>query len=410
MEKEPKKFESKKKRLLDSLIVNELLTDKRLYQAFMDVPLEEFIPRRFRDNRKLYEDIPNLFYYRDRQNYRTISAPHMITIMLQGLALEPDDDLLILGAKSGYIAALAHNLAPEGEIIVLEANSEIANLTKDNLEKLGLGDNISVIVKNPLEGMPELSPWQKILVTGAIQQDRLSPLLRQLDPDEGVLYAPIGQELIQNYTQILRIDQDYYGKRKLQVRFTPLMTQIEIDDLELITDYDELQKDIEVEINPEKVERTLKKSEEKYAGNVDVKYETKILDELSLKEEEEGLEEIDPEIRDEIVSYMRNIVRYLRRFKKEENLDKCFSYLDSIEENLNKIKEFKKEYKLKAKKIQNLVNEIRTYTILRKELKDKELSEGEEIEKKIEIINKKMERLNDLKQLLSKEVERLRSL
>ena len=410
MEKEPKKFESKKKRLLDSLIVNELLTDKRLYKAFMEVPLEEFIPRRFRDNRKLYEDIPNLFYYRDRQNYRTISAPHMITIMLQGLALEPDDDLLILGAKSGYIAALAHNLAPEGEIIVLEANSEIANLTKDNLEKLGLEDNISVIVKNPLEGMPELSPWQKILVTGAIQQDRLSPLLRQLDPDEGVLYAPIGQELIQNYTQILRIDKDYYGKRKLQVRFTPLMTQIEIDDLELITDYDELQKDIEVEINPEKVEKTLKKSEEKYAGNIDVKYETKILDELSLREEEEGLEEIDPEIRDEIVSYMRNIVGYLREFKKEEDLDKCFSYLDSIEENLNKIKEFKKQYKLKAKKIQNLVNEIRTYTILRKELKDKDLSDGEEIEKKIEIINKKMERLNDLKQLLSKEVEKLRNL
>lgn len=410
MEKEPKKFESKKKRLLDSLIVNELLTDKRLYKAFMEVPLEEFIPRRFRDNRKLYEDIPNLFYYRDRQNYRTISAPHMITIMLQGLALEPDDDLLILGAKSGYIAALAHNLAPEGEIIVLEANSEIANLTKDNLEKLGLEDNISVIVKNPLEGMPELSPWQKILVTGAIQQDRLSPLLRQLDPDEGVLYAPIGQELIQNYTQILRIDKDYYGKRKLQVRFTPLMTQIEIDDLELITDYDELQKDIEVEINPEKVEKTLKKSEEKYAGNIDVKYETKILDELSLREEEEGLEEIDPEIRDEIVSYMRNIVGYLREFKSEEDLDKCFSYLDSIEENLNKIKEFKKQYKLKAKKIQNLVNEIRTYTILRKELKDKDLSDGEEIEKKIEIINKKMERLNDLKQLLSKEVEKLRNL
>lgn len=410
MEKEPKKFESKKKRLLDSLIVNELLTDKRLYKAFMEVPLEEFIPRRFRDNRKLYEDIPNLFYYRDRQNYRTISAPHMITIMLQGLALEPDDDLLILGAKSGYIAALAHNLAPEGEIIVLEANSEIANLTKDNLEKLGLEDNISVIVKNPLEGMPELSPWQKILVTGAILQDRLSPLLRQLDADEGVLYAPIGKELIQNYTQILRIDKDYYGKRKLQVRFTPLMTQIEIDDLELITDYDELQKDIEVEINPEKVEKTLKKSEEKYAGNIDVKYETKILDELSLREEEEGLEEIDPEIRDEIVSYMRNIVGYLREFKKEEDLDKCFSYLDSIEENLNKIKEFKKQYKLKAKKIQNLVNEIRTYTILRKELKDKDLSDGEEIEKKIEIINKKMERLNDLKQLLSKEVERLRNL
>lgn len=410
MEKEPKKFELKKKKLLNSLIVNELLTDKRLYKAFMEVPLEEFIPRRYRDNRKLYEDIPNLFYYRDRQNYRTISAPHMITIMLQGLALEPDDDLLILGAKSGYIAALAHKLAPEGEIIVLEANSEIANLTKENLENLELSDNISVIVKNPLEGMPDLSPWQKILVTGAIQQDRLTPLLRQLDKDEGVLYAPIGQDLIQNYTQILRIKDDYYGKRKLQVRFTPLMTQIEIDDLELITDYDELQKDIEIEINPEKVEKTLKKTEEKYSGSIDVKYETKILDELSLQEEERGLKDIDPEIRDEIISYIRNVVNYLNKFKKEDDLEKCFSYLDDIEDNLHNLKRFKKEYKLKIKKIQNLINEIRTYTILRKELEDKNLSDGEEIEKKIEIINQKMEKLNDLKQILNREVQRLKNI
>lgn len=376
----------------------------------MEVPLEEFIPRRYRDNRKLYEDIPNLFYYRDRQNYRTISAPHMITIMLQGLALEPDDDLLILGAKSGYIAALAHKLAPEGEIIVLEANSEIANLTKENLENLELSDNISVIVKNPLEGMPDLSPWQKILVTGAIQQDRLTPLLRQLDKDEGVLYAPIGQDLIQNYTQILRIKDDYYGKRKLQVRFTPLMTQIEIDDLELITDYDELQKDIEIEINPEKVEKTLKKTEEKYSGSIDVKYETKILDELSLQEEERGLKDIDPEIRDEIISYIRNVVNYLNKFKKEDDLEKCFSYLDDIEDNLHNLKRFKKEYKLKIKKIQNLINEIRTYTILRKELEDKNLSDGEEIEKKIEIINQKMEKLNDLKQILNREVQRLKNI
>ena len=67
-----------------------------------------------------------MFYFLNEDNYRTISAPHMISIMLQGLALEPKDDLLILGAKSGYIAALAHKLAPNGKILILEANSDIA--------------------------------------------------------------------------------------------------------------------------------------------------------------------------------------------------------------------------------------------------------------------------------------------
>ncbi|MFO7797081.1 MAG: hypothetical protein ACQERB_15545, partial [Promethearchaeati archaeon] len=242
-------FNEKKKRLVDSLTSNDLLKDKRLYKAFLEIPLEEFIPKNYQDSLKIYEDIPNLFYYHDPSNYRTISAPHMITIMLQGLSLEKDDDLLILGAKSGYIAALAHRLAPQGEIIILEANSEIAELTEKNLKKLDLHENISVIVKNPLEGMPDLTPWQKILVTGAIKQNRITPLLRQLDIDEGVLYAPIGEGLVQTYTQILRIEDNFYGKKQLQVRFTPLMTQVEIDELELITDIDQYEE-VDVEINP----------------------------------------------------------------------------------------------------------------------------------------------------------------
>ena len=161
-------YEKKKKKLVKSLVINELLKDKRLIKAFYEVPLEKFIPEPYIQEAKIYEDYPNLFYFQNRDNYRTISAPHMITIMLQGLALKTNDDLLILGAKSGYIAALAHKLAPKGEIIILEANSEVAKITSENLKKLNLHDNISVIVKNPLQGMPELSPWQKILVTGAI--------------------------------------------------------------------------------------------------------------------------------------------------------------------------------------------------------------------------------------------------
>jgi protein-L-isoaspartate(D-aspartate) O-methyltransferase len=260
-------YNQKKKKLVESLTSNNLLKDKRLYKAFLEIPLEEFIPRNYQDPLKIYQDIPNLFYYHDPNNYRTISAPHMITIMLQGLALERDDDLLILGAKSGYIAALAHELAPQGEIIILEANSEIANLTEENLQKLDLDHNITVIVKNPLEGMPDLTPWQKILVTGAIKQSRITPLLRQLDKNEGVLYAPIGEGLVQTYTQILRVDNNFYGKKQLQVRFTPLMTQVELDELELITDLDEYEE-VEVEINPKKVDKTLEKINIKYETNV----------------------------------------------------------------------------------------------------------------------------------------------
>jgi protein-L-isoaspartate O-methyltransferase len=154
--------------------------------------------------------------------------------------LNEDDDLLILGAKSGYIAALAHKLAPNGRIVIIEANPKIANVTLENLKKADLLEKVEVIVRNPLLGFSERYPWQKILVTGAIKEDRISTLLQQLDPNEGVLFAPIGEDLIQTYTQIIRYDEErFYGKEHLQVRFTPLMTQVELDELKLDTDFED---------------------------------------------------------------------------------------------------------------------------------------------------------------------------
>ncbi|MFW9990372.1 MAG: hypothetical protein ACFFC3_17150, partial [Candidatus Odinarchaeota archaeon] len=50
-------IKNKKKHLLDSLILNEILKDKRLIRAFMDVPLEQFIPKKFLKMVRLYEDM-----------------------------------------------------------------------------------------------------------------------------------------------------------------------------------------------------------------------------------------------------------------------------------------------------------------------------------------------------------------
>ncbi len=398
-----KKFRSKKKRLIDYLITNKLLKDKRLIKAFIDVPLEDFIPEDYFDPFKLYEDIPNLFYYQNRDNYRTISAPHMITIMLQGLALESNDDLLILGAKSGYIASLAHKLSPNGEIIILEANSEIAQITTENLKKLNLDHNIEVIVKNPLVGMPELSPWQKILVTGAITQDRIYPLLTQLDPDEGVLYAPIGGVYIQTYTQILRIEDDYYGKKQLQVRFTPLMTQIELGELELITDFDE----IEIKDDPLIVDNTLNKVDRKYGKKVSIKYTSNILDNIELEPISEK-KSIEPEKIGILLVHLENILRFVVKLRREEDVESCFDLISAIEAQIEKLKVFKKTYNLKIKRMSSVLNQIRTYLIVRKELEKREVSKV--LDKKLEIIKKQMEDLKILSEIVEEEIRLIREL
>jgi protein-L-isoaspartate(D-aspartate) O-methyltransferase len=330
-----RRFQSKV-RLLLGLIRNGYLKDINLFQAFLEVKLTDFIPRRLIYRARIYDDVPNLFYF-DRnnpENLRTISAPHMISIMLQGLVLDEDDELLILGAKSGYIAALANKLSSEGRIVILEANSKIAKFTKKNLEKLNY-KNIEVIVKNPLDGLVEQSPWQKILVTGAIRQERIYTLLKQLDPNSGVLFAPIGGDYIQTYTQILRSGNNFYAKKQLQVRFTPLITEMELDDIELITDIDEMELCIESE-DSEKSRAHLD------CDPVSIKYASEIIDDIDLKPlaKFESME-VDPyDIAEVFFNNIKdtiNILKYEEKIKEWvngiENIQTQIKVLDSVNED-----------------------------------------------------------------------------
>lgn len=391
------RLKAKRKHLVDALILNEFLKDKRLIKAFMEVPLEKFIPEKFISIVKLYEDVPNLFYYDEKNpnNYRTISAPHMISIMLQGLSLTEDDDLLILGAKSGYIAALAHKLAPKGEIIILEANSEIAKITSDNLKNLKLDDKISIIVKNPLNGMPELSPWQKILVTGAIEQSKIHPLLNQLDGNGGVLFAPIGQEFIQIYTQILRQKNEYFGKKQLQVKFSPLITKVELDKLELITDIEDISG---IDESSETVNVL-----NQFSNKVNIKYTSDILENITSGSNVQ-IESIDKKQQELVLAYLMSIEILIKKLKKEENVDNCFKYVESIESKLEDLKKYKKLFQLKIKRMQNLVNQIRSYNIVRKELSEKELSDSKILDKKFEIINKQIDQINLFLEILKEDI------
>ncbi len=384
--------------LLFSLVGNNYLKDIRLFKAFLDVHLEEFIPEEFAYHVRLYDDRPALFYHQNEYNYRTISAPHMISIMLQGLALkDTKDELLILGAKSGYIAALAHKLAPEGKITILEANAEVARITKENLEKLNYQDKIKVIVKNPLDGMPDLAPWQKILVTGAIKQEKIYPLLNQLDPKEGVLFAPIGEAQIQVYTQFLRINDEYFGKKQLQVRFTPLVTEIELDELELITDFSEFEENAET--NAKKMDP------------VSITYTSSILDDIELEPHPKiqlSKSEIKPQ--DIALTFLIVIEEVIEAFKSEEDAYQCKNFLNNISLLVNILENFRKKFNLNFKKMKNSLNQLKAYNLVRQEIASTEKSglSPKNLDKKINIINKQLSEINTLQEIIKAEIMKIK--
>ena len=370
---ENRKLFRSKIQLLFTLYFNGYLRDIRLFKAFLDVPLKEFIPKEIQDQVRIYNDAPVLFYFNKEQpeTLRTISAPHMISIMLQELILNDNDDLLILGAKSGYIAALAHKLAPNGRIVIIEANPKIANVTLENLRKANLLEKVEVIVRNPLLGFSERYPWQKILVTGAIKEDRISTLLQQLDPNEGVLFAPIGEDLIQTYTQIIRYDEMFYGKKHLQVRFTPLMTQVELDELKLDTDFEEL----DVTIDHSRADKFIDIS---FMKNISINYESNILDEVRLEPYSKSRSyDIEPE--NIFYAFLQHKDQTINSANNKENLE----YLENIINSLEQIKTYN--------------------NLIRKEI-EKRKTDSPILDKKIKIIDKYQLEVSSVQKRIKKEM------
>nr|MDO8085370.1 methyltransferase domain-containing protein [Candidatus Sigynarchaeum springense] len=216
-------YEDRKAALVQGLYDQGILHDPRIERAFLMVPLEEFIPPHLQIEEMLYADTPQVFFFKSTADRRTISAPHMITIMLEYVNLRSNDQLLMLGCKSGYIEAIASLLCSEGHVYCVDSNEAILSLARDNLRRTGFGENVSLIHGNPLTmlGTERLGRFDKILVPYQIVEPDIYPALRQLN-DNGVLFAPIGDEGMQYFTQIIKSGGNYYGSRISTVVFSPL--------------------------------------------------------------------------------------------------------------------------------------------------------------------------------------------
>ncbi|NVM01333.1 MAG: hypothetical protein HWN67_03295 [Candidatus Helarchaeota archaeon] len=447
----------KAERLIQSLQQRGILHDKRLIRAFLNVPLEDFIPKNLTDDRRIYEDIPQLFYSRPPTR-RTISAPHMICIMLQNLCLEENDNLLILGSKSGYISAIASHLCPGGEIIIVESIKELVNITRKNLDKTGYGKNITIIHGNVVYGLKESGPWQKILVTGQVEKEDLDYVIYQLDSDGGMLFAPIGDIYKQDFTQIIRNGDDFYYKkmgevifgpldlyeptfpegdaaRKLPERFPPVQFKLDLNfldknvrkfldrqrarvgarkklnDEEMINTAIELARNNSgfihiitiadhLNIDPEEVIKILKKS--KLGHLEDFGTSNLVTTIFILKEEIQDIIAKSIEIIDKII-------KIVKKMKKEYKLESILNYLDEFDRKIEELSDTGPESVYRIKRLKNLASSIRSNTILLTRLEEKIASDPKLMEQSKIITNQQIQEIEELNENLQELLKKLHS-
>jgi protein-L-isoaspartate(D-aspartate) O-methyltransferase len=147
--------------------------------AFRSVPRHLFVPPRSLDH--AYEDraLPLV-------QGQTISQPSMVAIMLEALQAEPNHRVLEIGAGSGYAAALLSRLSLE--VHAVEIRPELADMAKESLARAGI-DNVHIQVGDGSRGLPDLAPFDRILVSaGAHHVPR--ELLAELAPS-GRIVIPV---------------------------------------------------------------------------------------------------------------------------------------------------------------------------------------------------------------------------
>ena len=150
---------------------------------------------------------------------QTISQPSTVAWQSTELQLLPRQKVLEIGTGSGYQAAVLSLLG--GRVFTVERHKPLYQKAKLTLKRLRLDRGVRFYLRDGHRGVPELAPFDRILVTAGAQQVPAS-LVDQLATG-GVLVIPVGkEEADQELLRITKVKEGTTTEERLGVcRFVP---------------------------------------------------------------------------------------------------------------------------------------------------------------------------------------------
>lgn len=191
--------------------------DPRIRRAFEEHPRWRFLPGDGEHSRQAAtKDSP--VPIGDNQ---TISAPHMVAILLQQADLQEGHRVLEIGAGSGWLAVLAGELVgPEGLVVGVEIVPDLVELARQNVVRSGL-DNVQIVMGDGGIGSPRAAPYDRIIVSCAAPEVP-DPLIDQLRPG-GHIVIPVGSRAHQRLVRVTRTPQGIERDELGGCAFVPLV-------------------------------------------------------------------------------------------------------------------------------------------------------------------------------------------
>ncbi|AEK73833.1 protein-L-isoaspartate O-methyltransferase [Thermococcus sp. 4557] len=201
-------------RTVERLFRERIIRSEVVRKSFLKYPRYLFVEKRYRDYAHVDEPLPI-------PAGQTISAPHMVAIMLELAKLEPGMKVLEIGTGSGWNAALIAELV-KGDVYTVERIPELVEFARRNLERAGV-ENVHVFLGDGTKGFPPKAPYEGIIVTAGAPKIP-EPLIEQLKPG-GRLIIPVGGYHLWQDLYIVTKDENGWIRKKRWggVAFVPLI-------------------------------------------------------------------------------------------------------------------------------------------------------------------------------------------
>ncbi|HVZ00068.1 MAG TPA: protein-L-isoaspartate O-methyltransferase [Dongiaceae bacterium] len=152
-------YAAARQHMIDSQIRTSKVTDATVIAALAALPREIFVADSHRKLAYIDRPVP-------MAAGRRMMEPMYLARLLQVAELQPKAKALVVGAGTGYAAAVISKLV--AKVVALEAVPELAAKARSNLAGLGIG-NVSVVEGDLAAGRAKEAPFDFILIDGAVE-------------------------------------------------------------------------------------------------------------------------------------------------------------------------------------------------------------------------------------------------
>ena len=197
--------------MVDAQLIPRGIKDERVLSAMRKVPRHIFVDDYMQHNAYADMALP----IGDEQ---TISQPYMVAIMTELLELKGNEKVLEIGTGSGYQAAILGELSRE--VFTIERKALLAKKAEERFQALGY-INIYAITGDGTLGLPEKSPFDRILITAGSPKIP-EPLIEQL-ADGGIISAPVGIRFSQQLLIVRKSKEGVSEQTHVPCVFVPLI-------------------------------------------------------------------------------------------------------------------------------------------------------------------------------------------